>query len=188
MCREEILEKLRNIRVGAQPTCITMDMGLQYEYVTPEGYGEGLGNMGEWPVYVIQNITEDFLCSIQKRIAAKELSLEDLEGTDLGKLCNAITEIPRLPGYEFNVCEFLKDLCHIAKVTDNTLYVLCDAGQWEPEVHFFETYDEMEEAFVNYYVTYVNEWESFTDDEITEWLERIQDELDGIPCISFTDE
>lgn len=55
-------------------------------------------------------------------------------------------------------------------------------------MYFFETYDEMEEAFVNYYVTYVKEWENFTDDELTEWLERIQDELDGIPCISFTDE
>ena len=37
MTREEMLDKLHKIRVGAQPTVATMDMGLEYEYVTSDG-------------------------------------------------------------------------------------------------------------------------------------------------------
>lgn len=42
MTREEMLNELHSINIGAQATVATMDMGLQYEYVTKEGWGETL--------------------------------------------------------------------------------------------------------------------------------------------------
>ena len=39
MNRQEILDKLHNIKIGASISAYTYDMGIQYVYVTPEGYG-----------------------------------------------------------------------------------------------------------------------------------------------------
>ena len=83
MKRDEMLNKLHSIRVGAQPTVITNDMGLQYEYVTKEGHGEGFGNMGAWPTYRLENISTEVLNRIKKKIQTRALVEEDLQGTDL---------------------------------------------------------------------------------------------------------
>ena len=79
MTREELLDKLHGIRIGAQPIVITNDMGLQYEYVTPKGYGTSFGNMGDWPAYRLQHISNEKLQMLQAKIRDRTLTVEDLE-------------------------------------------------------------------------------------------------------------
>ena len=71
MNRDELLKQLHNIRVAAQPTVITPDMGLRYEYVTSEGYGEGFGNMGDWPVYRLEISSKKVTATIVDTLATK---------------------------------------------------------------------------------------------------------------------
>lgn len=181
MNREEMLKKLHAAKIAAQPITITMDMGLQYEYVTPEGCGCGFGNMGEWPAYLIRDMTNDILHLLQQKIKSKTLTLEDMAGTDLEKLCNAVTDIPRMPGYIFDPNVFFEGMLEIKSIRDDNLYVICDIAQQEPAAILFETYEEFERAFANMYITNIERWEDCDDESLENWLKRIEAELYYIP-------
>lgn len=181
MTREEMLNKLHSIRLGAQPTVITNDMGLQYEYVTKEGHGEGFGDMGDWPAYRLMNISAETLTYIQKQIRERTLKEEDLTGTDLYLFYRYVFDIPRPESCIPEICDFFEDLLSISLGDNGLIFVLCDARQWEPEAYFYSTYDELEEAFADYYVSYIEEWENLDDDELEEWVHRIE----GLGTIPF---
>ena len=74
---------------------ITNDMGLQYEYVTKEGHGEGFGDMGDWPAYRLENISVEILTHIQQKIQEQKLEEDDLIGTDLYLFHRYVFDIPR---------------------------------------------------------------------------------------------
>ena len=188
MNRDEMLNKLHSIRTGAQPTVITNDMGLQYEYVTAEGHGEGFGNMGAWPAYRLEGITEDFLCGIKQKIANETLCEDDLAETDLYLFYRHVFDIPRPDSCIPEICDFFKSLLHVSSIRDNLLFVMCDACQWEPEAFFYGTYEELEEAFGDYYASDVEEWDDLEDSELEEWVQRVEEELNTIPFIILREE
>lgn len=189
MTREEILNKLHGIKVGAQPTVITNDMGLQYEYVTSEGYGEGFGNMGAWPAFVLRRNPREKIESIQKKIQAGVLCEEDLDGTELRPFYDYVMGIWRPDSCVPAICELFSDLVSLSPNDSGEIYVICDVCQWEPEAFFFLTYEEMEEAFEELYASDIYQtWDELEDDELEAWLKRVDTELSSIPLMSITEE
>lgn len=188
MDRTEMLNMLHSIRVGAQPTVITYDMGLQYEYVTPEGHGEGFGNMGAWPTYCLNNINNVVFETIKHKIKDGVLTTDDLAGTDLLLFYNHVFDIPRPESCIPDICDFFENLLSVQLKSNGQLYVMCDACQWEPEAYFYSTYEELEEAFADYYASDVEEWECLDDEELDEWLHRAEEELDSIPFVILREE
>ena len=187
MTREELLDKLHGIRIGAQPIVITNDMGLQYEYVTPKGYGTGFGNMGDWPAYRLQHISNEKLQMLQEKIRNRTLTVADLEDTDLTRFYGYVFAANR-PGNSIpDLCDFMAGLLTIESTNDGILYALCDAGQWDPEVHFFATYEDLESAFEKEYANLPEEWESFSSNELADFWDRIRQELDCIPFVILDD-
>ena len=187
MTREEMLDKLHKIRVGAQPTVATMDMGLEYEYVTPDGYGDGFGGMGDWPVYRLENISEQFFQKIKAKLKDKTLMLADLEGTDLYQFYNHVFRVNRPEEYIRKPLDFFKELDSLSSIKNGVCYVLCDALEWEPEAQFYSSYDELEAAFVERYVDDITEWEEYDDDELANWLKYVE-EVNTIPLVQFYEE
>lgn len=188
MTREEMLNKLHSIRVGAQPTVITNDMGLQYEYVTKDGHGEGFGDMGDWPAYKITGVSNEKLESLKQKVRCNILTVADLENTDLILFYNKVFGVCRPEEYIPALCGFFENLISVVSVSENTLFALCDAHQLEPKVFFYSTYDELEKAFTNRYACCIEEWERLEDDELEVWLKRTENELDTIPFIILHDE
>lgn len=185
MTREEMLNKLHSIDIGAQATVATMDMGLQYEYVTNIGWGENFGSMGDWPAYELHGISNTILTTIQNKIRDNTLSLDDFFGTDLEKFYNYVFCVDRPPEYCSSICDFFKNITRISSLTNDTIYVLCDARAWEPEALFFNSYDELANEFIEQYGYGFEEWEDLTDNELAEWIEKIDNELSGISLIEF---
>lgn len=188
MNREEMLSKLHSIRVASQPTVITYDMGLQYEYVTHVGHGEGFGNMGDWPAYRLEDLTEEKINIIKTKIQAKILTVADLGGTDLRLFYDYVFNVWRPDSCIPDICVFFENLLSVSLKPNGQLYIMCDACQWEPEAYFYSTYEELEEAFIDYYASDVEPWEDLEDDELEEWLHRIEDGLDTIPFVILRDE
>lgn len=185
MTREEMLNKLHSINIGAQATVATMDMGLEYEYVTKEGWGENVGCMGDWPAYVLHGISDDLFAAIKDKIQKNTLLADDFSGTDLEKFYNYVFSVERFSDYVPSLCEFFEGITQIESLTNGSLYVLCDARQWEPEAQFFSSYDMLAEAFIDQYNYGIQEWEELDDDELADWVEKIDEELSGISLIEF---
>lgn len=185
MTREEMLNELHSINIGAQATVATMDMGLQYEYVTKEGWGENFGCMGDWPAYALHEISDDLIIALKAKIMTKSLSLADFAGTNLEKFYNYVFNVERPSEYIPSLSDFFEGIIHICSVPNGTLYVLCDARQWEPEAQFFDSYDALAQAFLDQYNYGIQEWEDMDDDELADWIEKIDNELSGISLIEF---
>lgn len=182
MTRENMLSKLHRIKIGAQPTVLyTSGDGLQYEYVTAEGCGENLGNMGDWPVYKFCGITRKVFDEIRKKISSKTLTISDLEGTVLLPFYNEVFEIERPNEYQPDLSEYFGGLVEIETSDDGMFYALCDSCQWEPEAFFYETHEDLETAFLEQYAGYIRRWEELDDEELEEWVEKVDAGLVGIP-------
>ena len=93
MNRSELINELCKVPICAIPTVITMDVGLQYDYITAEGAGTSLGNMGEWPAFKLKGIPTDRWMDIKAKVKNKALSEADLEGTELGLLVENLHRI-----------------------------------------------------------------------------------------------
>ena len=188
MTRDEMLTRLSGIRIAAQPTVITYDMGLQYEYVTPEGHGEGFGNMGEWPVYRLQGVSIELMKHVQLKVREGTLSVEDLGDTDLRCFYDNVIGSGRPASCIPTICDFFETILSIDQLHEDTLFVLCDAGQWKPSAYFFGTYEDLENAFVDNYVTYIEKWSDMKNEDLELWLERTENELDSIPFVILYNE
>lgn len=178
MDRNELLNKLHSIKIGAQPTAMTMDMGLEYEYVTGEGFGASLGNMGEWPVYKLENIQYSDVEIIKEKLN-EGLTVEHIKDTSFGVFAKYIFEEKR-PDIKDEVEFLFEGVSSIKSVENNALYALCDLDQWSPKISFFESEDELEQAFCNEYIYDIQEWETLTDEELEEWVDHIEEELGGL--------
>lgn len=69
MTREEMIKKLENAAFCAVPVMMTMDMGVQYDFITPEGAGSLFGTLGEWPAYCVQVVEESKWRRIREKVA-----------------------------------------------------------------------------------------------------------------------
>lgn len=192
MKRDEYLEKLKSVSFCALPTVATMDMGLEYDYVCEEGAGTGFGGMGSWPAYMISGIETSRWTRIKKKVEEKELSQNDLEGTELGIFIESIFE-----NYyggqirELEINDLLHNLIILPDILPETIYILFDMGGVGYEGHrpeFYISEDEMKEAFKSQYCSYFQAWEDMDDEELELWYSRLDTEFDSFPCFVIGDD
>ena len=184
MTREEMISALRAAGVRAIPTVATYDMGLQYEYITPEGAGTGFGGMGQWPLWKFSAIPVEQWMQIKQSLDDETLSIEGLDGTGLDGLFDAIYTFDKLDPSD--VFAELSDI----DASAGTFYCLFDAGMMYCErPQFYATQEEAIKAFAGAYCNDVESWDGMDDDELTEWYGKLSDELDAMPFMEVsTDE
>lgn len=184
MSREEMINLLRKIDVCARPTIATEDMGLQYDYATSEGAGTGFGGMGDWPVHLFNPIKPEEWSQIRSAIQRGSLSEQNLKGTELMAFYDGIHTLQPIV-----LSELFKGLLTLPDSLTQSFYCLYDRGKWYDRLdnpRFFLSEQEVKEAFKREYVFDITPWETMTDDELEEWVDRVQTEMSEFPVYTYT--
>lgn len=175
--REKMLTELKNIDLRAIPTVATMDMGLQYDYATSEGAGTGFGGMGDWPAHKFMPIRKERWLRIREGKKNNSLTAADLEGTGLDIFLEKFNTI----NYEVIPSEALKGLLNLSEELSGPFYCFFDDGLWYDEHAerpvFFTSEKELKAEFISRFVDDLTKWEEMDDEELTQWYERLQDEM-----------
>ena len=183
MKREEMIAKLKSVDIRATPTVITMDMGLQYDYVTAEGAGTRFGGMGNWPVHLFNSMKPEKWKQIRSAIQDGSLSEEHLKGTELVAFIDCISTMQPLV-----LSEVLKNLLRLPETLTSQFFCLYDTGKWYTSSDipkFFLSEQEMKDAFIAEYVFDITPWEDIPDDELKEWLNRLQGDMMEFPVCTY---
>lgn len=190
MNREEMLKELKDIDLRAVPTVATMDMGLQYDYATSEGAGTGFGGMGDWPAYMFNSIAKEQWLKIRKAIKENTLAVSDLKGTGLDDFLGNVKTISDKD--KVIPSEVLEGLLTLPEDHADAFFCMFDAGQWydkyadKPE--FFTSENELKEAFIKQYVDDLTRWEEMDDEELTDWYNRLHDEMEEFTIYTYDPE
>lgn len=184
MTREEKLALLHSVSIGARPTVMTYDMGLEYEYVTPEGCGSVFGAVGDWPVHRILDVSPEALTQIKAKIQSGSLQKEDLIGTGLYGFYHYIFGVERPDAATPSITDFFKGLLE-TEPNNDSFFVLSDARSWTPEAFFYPDYEEMASAFIDQYEFDTQKWDDLDDEELDGWI-NVSAELDGIEYRTFS--
>lgn len=194
MTRKEKLKKLQSIEgVLIGELVMTYDMGIQFGYMTKDGYGYNFGTIGEWPVInIIDETLPDKWETIISKINEGSLTCKDLKDTVLKEIAYIVARLDKIasededPDEEVsdnsNISNFFTPFKDIPKNKSNVFYIIIDLGQWEleePEV--FTSEDSVKEAFIERYCEDITPWEDLDDKELDDWLEKLddEDEYDG---------
>mgnify|MGYP000491644776 CR=1 FL=1 len=172
MNREEMLKKLHEVSFCAVATVATMDMGLQFDYINSEGAGTGLGAFGGWPAFILRQIEYSQWKIIREKVASDTLCIDDLIGTDLENLANAIKGFHQ-DQFDNLSCTFANLTMLPDKLTDS-FYCRYDLRAWDDTPDFFEKEIDFLEEFDSIYCGELQIWDDMGDDELKEWLERIE--------------
>ena len=183
MTRENMIAELSKKIVRATPTVYTYDMGLQFDFVTPEGVGTCLGSVGEWPIIFLKGIEKERWLEIRKKIEEGLVNIEDFQDTSLEPFANAVENFSQ--GYDGKLAETFKELRELPEELPETFYCLYDIKGWEPCPLFYTSLEDLLKAFRAEYCGGPIAWEDLSDDEIKEWYDRIEDDLSGVARISF---
>lgn len=185
MTKDEMLRILKKVEFCAIPTVITMDMGLQYDYVTPEGAGTGFGGMGRWPVYQLSGIEKSRWKEIRTKLSNKTLETLDLQGTDLDNFVESMfNEYYGTQFREIELNEMLVGLLSLPDESPTFFYAIFDMGDIGHEGHIPEFYDSKEKMlseFQAYYCSDVDAWESMDEETLRSWIDRLDSNFDEFP-------
>ena len=189
MTRDELLNELKSVEFCAVPTVMTMDMGIQYDYVYPEGAGSGFGGMGMWPAYFISGIENGKWIEIKQKLKSEMLTVDDLEGTELGIFANNLFEDYYGACFRtIDLNDMLRGLIDLPDDLPDRIYILFDMGDIGYEGHRPEFYihkKDLLEAFQDAYCTDIEPWDEMGTEELQEWYERIDDEFDEFPMCCY---
>ena len=184
MTREEKLQMLHGLSVRAYPTVATMDMGIEYDFVTGTGAGTGFGNMGSWPVYRFAPMEKARWEAVCAAVRDGSVSREDLRGTGLDRLA----EDAGISGEAEPVSSVLGGLTALREAPEKAFYCLFDAESGEEAPQFFPSLEALEEAFAQRYCTSLTPWEDMSDEEMDEWIDRLSDDLEELAAEDTADE
>ena len=188
MTREEMLEKLRSIKPGAELTALTSEGALECEYVTNKGTSYEWIGMYDWPVARLRGVTSALLKNIQAKLVEDTLSLMDIEETVFYDLyINFVSEDGDEEGHNSNAAlnVAFKSLLDVKGFSNCELYVIFDSYSDNPRFEFFADYDSMASNFGENYISINMEWDAFDDEELALWIERLEDNYQGIPFASY---
>ena len=179
MTREEMLEKLKQVKFCAAPTVYTMDMGIEYDYITAEGAGTCLGRIGEWPAYRMRGIAEEQWQTIQRKLQDATICEADFAGTDIGVVIESLHSVygDMYDKYYDNPSETYAGLTELPAILPEYFYCRFDIRAWGEKPDFFADRDEFLEAFRDAYCYDVVPWEEMEDEDLEMWLARTEDDL-----------
>ena len=155
----------------AEPTVVTDDMGIQYDYISDEGAGTSLGLFAEWPAHRVE-INDDGLRILKDKIANRSLSLDDIKDTGVYSLLEDIGLITD----EESLSEYLNDLLCINNTENGYIYCLYKNCDYENEdgsvLKFYSNKDDMINDFQSRHIPELTRWSEMTDEESDYWKER----------------
>ena len=188
--RESLLEALSHVKFCAVPTVYTMDMGLEYDYISSEGANTCLGRIGEWPAYKLGRISDDQWKEIVQKLHNHELSEADFKGTDIGLIIQRLHEVygDMYDDYYQDTIETFADLSGLPASLPEEFFCLIDVRAWGEKPKFFVDYDEFMEAFREEYCYDVIPWDEYDDQDLAWWLSRAEDDLSEFPLNTFEDD
>ena len=192
MTLEEKKLILKQIVCVAVPTIATPDMGLQYDYITSEGAGSNLGNMGSWPAHKLRGVSQKKWDTIRHSLREGSFKRKTLYNTDLYSFSKCLSE--EYYGGQFkkiSLNQMFQGLLKLPEKTPETIYCLFDLGDIGYEGHVPEFYANEEDfifAFRDTYCSYVDKWEDMSDEELEQWYSRTKDDLNGFPYYTYTKE
>ena len=167
-----MINALKAAGLRATPTVATDDMGLQYDYSTPEGAGTSFGGMGSWPALAFGPIHPEQWKRIIEGVQSGSLTVETLAGTGLDEMLGSIYTLDKL-----DPVDVLKNILLVASQT-GVFYCLFDTGvYYAEEPVFFASLEELEKAFIDNYCGDTIPWDEMDDSEIENWYDRLSDDL-----------
>lgn len=178
MNREEMLQKLHSIKIGVELTALVSENALECEYVMSSGIRYEWIGLNDWPAYSL-SLSPDFdFTLLKKELANGSLDISRIAGTDLEKLYNEYVA----SGHEgVSLLDFLSGLEEVCALDGNTLYALTS----EDGVRFFGTYEQLEATFESQCLGATTAWETYSDEELAQWINRLETEFNGVPLASF---
>ena len=78
-----------------------------------------------------------------------------------------------------------KSLLDMKDFDNCELYAIFDSYSDNPKFEFFADYESMALAFGENYICTNMEWEAFDDEELALWIERLEDNYQGIPFATY---
>ncbi|MCR5755023.1 MAG: hypothetical protein K6G30_09475 [Acetatifactor sp.] len=153
------------LNIAGRPTARTMDVGLQYDFVSKYGAGTVLGNMMCWPILKLEpdNIG-DWKESII-RLINKEIVQEDVEDDELKIYLAYVAFI-----YENEIdLTHLKDILNVLE-RQTYFYSFCSGSHFE----VFDSFDPIPERFWDSWCSYLAiAWDDMSVAEREHWIEQI---------------
>ena len=190
--REKLLSKGKGAKFCATPTVATYDMGLQYDYVMPEGVGTNLGSMGQWPAYWFSKVENDKWTEIRKALTNSRLTMEILEGTELAEFAQAyISNSYESQFRDIELNQVLSGLLSLPEYSPERIYAICDmgAGVYEDCISkFYDTEEEFLTAFKKEYCRDFTPWDDLENEDLIYWVERLDTDFDSFPYYHYSHE
>lgn len=185
MNRIDMISHLQQIGLRAVPTVVTYDMGIQYDYLVPQGAGTGFGGMGRWPLWRFSTVEKAQWDVIVAHIKDKNLSIHDLIGTEFEIF---VDNVALLGEDTVDYVRFFSGLLDL-EWTGRDFFCLYDNGMWynpDSSIPIFRaTEKEILVEFRDQYCSDVVTWEDMTDEEIESWYDRLSDDLSETPFAEF---
>ena len=183
--RIDILNFLAQFKFCAIPTVQTVDMGLQFDYISKYGFGTGIGLFDTWPAYKLRAITPEQFYSMLNKARNHDLKYTDLDGTDLQNIFSMFdTDITLIR-------EFIQSTADAKSImTSGACYCLFNPYSWINGIiagpEFYRTQPELVMAFETAFVTDYTTWDEADDEELEFWYHRECNEFSEFPIIHFS--
>ena len=175
MERNEMLRMLHEQRTAAKLVVLSSEMAIECTYVSKQGFKYEWTALDQWPASMITFTSKETFLKITKRIGEQSLKIEDIQGTVLWTI---YTDLFEKTG-DVNV--IFSELANIGYPEDGKVYLLRTSGG----ARFFSEYDVFEAWFFEEFVADCTPWDTLSDNELEEWIDRTRSEFDGIPCSEY---
>lgn len=179
MTREEMLNKLHNINPGVELVALTSEYALERTFVCSKGFAYDWVSFDElWPAIKISDLTNSRLSLIKDKLRNKNLSKDDLKGSQLLSMFEANSS-------DTDICDAFIGLQDIVLGKENDLFVLCDIYADSPTYTFYSDYTLFVKAFEEKYMRVDTEWQELNDEDLMSWIDRLGNEFSDIPLCQY---
>lgn len=175
MERDEMLKMLSKQCTAAKPVVLSSEMAIECTYVSNKGFKYEWLALDQWPASIVTFSSKESFQRITKLIEEQALKFEDIKGTVLWTLYLDLFDADE----DINIV--FSNLASIDYPEDGKVYLL----RTSKGALFFSAYDSFASKFFEEYVTDYTPWDTLSDTDLEEWIERTRSEFDGIPCSEY---
>lgn len=186
MNRAEMLAKLHSIKPGVELTVLQSEEALACEYVTQNGYLSEWIGLHDWPVVRLSSVNPVLLEVIKEKIHGGTLTFQDIDGTPIHALLDKfLSEYSDEDSKNYTddrvLNALLVSLKNVTISAGDELYAIFDSRAALPSFKFFTDYETMAVYFCEDYKGTDSSWEEMSDDDLEQWLERLEEGYEGVP-------